>query len=411
MGFEYELLKWFAKEHQLTLEIKLVEDMDSVFSALNNYEGDIIAANLTVTKARKEFVDFAEPHLTTKQVLVQRLPNEFWKLTYQQIQESLIKEPLDLENETVVVRRNSSFYDRLKSLSDEIGGEINIEPAEGNLQTEDLIALVADGTLKFTIADENIAKINKKFHPNIDINTPISFEQKIAWAIRKGEPVFLDTLNHWIENAKRTNDYHTIYTKYFRARTVFAGKVQSNFNSKNGNLSVFDEIIKENADKIGWDWRLIASMIFQESQFDTSAESWIGAQGLMQLLPETAMEFGEGDLSDPSFNIYAGCQYLKKLDDYWSAKIEDSTERKKFVLASYNVGLGHVLDAERLAIKYNKQSKVWDDSVEEMLLKKAKKELYTDPESKYGYCRGSEPVNYVKQVMERYHHYQNLIPL
>ena len=123
------------------------------------------------------------------------------------------------------------------------------------------------------------------------------------------------------------------------------------------------------------------------------------------------MEFGDSNLNDPSFNIYAGCQYLKKLDDYWMAKVEDSTERKKFVLASYNVGLGHVLDAERLAIKFKKHPQIWDNNVEEMLLKKAKKEFYTDPESKYGYCRGSEPVNYIKQVMERYHHYQNLIPL
>ena len=106
-----------------------------------------------------------------------------------------------------------------------------------------------------------------------------------------------------------------------------------------------------------------SSVIFQESQYDTSAQSWTGAQGLMQLLRETAAKFGDGNLSDPSFNIYAGCSYLSELQNYWTPKITDKNEALKFALASYNVGLGHVLDATRLAEKFGLDPTIWNNNV------------------------------------------------
>ena len=193
------------------------------------------------------------------------------------------------------------------------------------------------------------------------------------------------------------------------ARTAYAKKVTSDYGSDKNRISEYDDIIKLNAAKFDFDWRLIASIIFQESQYDTSAQSWTGAQGLMQLLPETAAKFGDGNLSDPSFNIYAGCSYLSELQNYWTPKITDKNEALKFALASYNVGLAHVLDATRLAEKFGLDPTLWNNNVELMLKNKVEEKYYNDEVVYYGYCKGSEPVFYVKQVVERYKHYANLI--
>lgn len=409
LGFEYELLNWFAQENNLELEIVLINDLDSVFQKLNNGFGDIIAANLTITKPRQELVNFTEPHLSTRQVLVQKLPENYWQLNEDKVNSQLIKDPIELSNKNVWVRRNSSFYDRLVSLSDEIGNEIHIVDADGKLQTEELIRMVAEGEIDYTIADENVAKTNKKYYPNIDIETPISFTQNIAWAVNKKATSFQTILNKWILEKKKTNDYHTIYLKYFLARTAYAKKVTSDYGSDKNRISEYDDIIKLNAAKFDFDWHLIASVIFQESQYDTSAQSWTGAQGLMQLLRETAAKFEDGNLSDPSFNIYAGFSYLSELQNYWTPKITDKNEALKFALASYNIGLSHVLDATRLAEKFGLDPTIWNNNVELMLKNKAEEKYYNDEVVYYGYCKGSEPVFYVKQVVERYKHYANLI--
>ena len=131
----------------------------------------------------------------------------------------------------------------------------------------------------------------------------------------------------------------------------------------------------------------------------------------MQLLPQTAQAYkvDSNSLNDPESNIKAGTNYLKWLDGVWDHTIVDSSERKKFVLASFNVGLGHIIDARNLATKYGKDPTIWDDNVAFYILKKSEKEFYRDEVCKHGYCRGSEPFAYVQEIMERYGHYVNLI--
>lgn len=409
MGFEYDLLNWFASENNLQLQIKLISNLDSVFDELNSGKADIVAANITITKQRLSVVNFTEPHLLAKQVLVQKMPKNFYQLSKNQLSDSLITDPIQLAGKEVWVRKNSSFYERLQSLSNEIAADIFLVEAPGDLQTEDLIAMVAKGEIEYTVADENIASINKKYFPNLYIETAISFPQKIAWAVNKKSPELQLKLNQWIDSKKNTSDYNTIYLKYFKARTAYSQKVNSNEGSKKGGISVYDPIIKLNAQKFNLDWRLVASLIFQESGFDTAAQSFTGATGLMQILPQTAEEFGQGNLNDPNFNIYVGCAYLNKMQNYWQNKLSNNDEVLKFALASYNVGLGHVLDAQRLAVKYGLNENTWNRNVAEMIKRKSKEEFFTDTVVKYGYCRGEETTKYVSEIIGRYAHYKNLI--
>src|SRR5690606_16719021 len=132
--------------------------------------------------------------------------------------------------------------------------------------------------------------------------------------------------------------------------SLFTERVRSEYyTGRSGIISDYDQILQKEAEKIEWDWRLLASLIYQESGFDHSVESWMGARGLMQLMPSTAAEFGLDSISSPEMNIRAGVKYLSWLDKQFEKKVPIKEERKKFVLAAYNVGLGHVYDAIRLA--------------------------------------------------------------
>lgn len=409
MGYEYELLERLADFLDVELELVVADDLDSMFYQLNNGEVDIIAHGLTITNERKQWVDFTEPHITTRQVLVQRKPENWRKLSRRKVEKSLVRNPADLIGKKVHVRNNTSYQKRLKNLSDEIGGDINIEGVPGYLTTEELIKKVAFGEYEYTVADQNIANINNTYYPQLDIKTPVSFPTRIAWAVRKSSPELLTEVNKWIALMKKKPDYYVIYNKYFKNQKDFQKRVKSEFYSlTGGKISQYDEMIQDYAEELQWDWRLLASQIYQESRFRPDAQSWAGARGLMQVMPATARQFGISELYDPTNSMKAGTAYLEYLQGYWKS-IPDSTERVKFILASYNAGPGHVEDARRLADKYGKNPYLWDKNVAEYLLLKSKPLYYNDPVVYYGYCRGTEPYKYVKDIVKRFEHYSRFI--
>jgi membrane-bound lytic murein transglycosylase F len=409
MGFEYELLRWLADYLELELEIEIAQNLDMLVTMLNQGKGDIIAHNLTITKERKEYLKFTNYHTLTKQVLVQRKPNNWHLMKIHRIENKLVRNPIHLIGKQVHVRKNTAYYERLTNLSEEIGGDIRIIPAPSHLVTEEIIKMVARGEINYTVADQNIALLNQTYYPNVDVNTEVSFPQRIAWAVRKNSPELQAAVNAWVEEIRGSEKYNVIYNKYFKNNKAFKKRVKSEFFSRTGNkISPYDELIKRYAGEIGWDWRLLASLIYQESNFKPSTRSWAGAVGLMQVLPSTAKSFGVTNLSNPEQNLKAGTAYLRYLTDYWE-QIPDSITRRKFILASYNAGPGHVLDARNLADKYKRNPDRWDGHVEYYLLMKSHPEYYNDDVVRYGYCRGEEPYAYVREITERYNYYAEFI--
>jgi membrane-bound lytic murein transglycosylase F len=243
----------------------------------------------------------------------------------------------------------------------------------------------------------------------LHIDTRISFAQRIAWAVRKNSPELLKAINKWISEEKKSDDYYVIYNKYFKNRKSYRTRIRSDFYSKNGNaISKYDDIIKTNAKRMLWDWRLLCSQVYQESRFNPRAKSWAGAGGLIQLMPATAKEVGVNNSFSPKQNIKGGVTYLiRMLNNFESVK--DSIQKIKFTMAAFNCGLGHVKDAQRLAKKHGKDPLVWDDNVEEYILKLKDKKYFLDDVVKYGFVRGEEPYNYVRDIFLRYEHYQKFI--
>jgi membrane-bound lytic murein transglycosylase F len=209
---------------------------------------------------------------------------------------------------------------------------------------------------------------------------------------------------------KKKTEYYVIYNKYFKNPKASLRRIKSVYSTiiNNGKISPYDALIQDAADQLGWDWRLLAAQIYQESRFKTDAESWMGAIGLMQIMPATAETFGVENLTDPAESIRAGVTYMVWLNILWEKYIPDVQERVKFILASYNAGQGHVLDARRLARKYGRNPNKWEH-VADFLQKKSNPEFYNDPVAYSGYCRGDEPVTYVKDIMNRYQRYKQLV--
>jgi membrane-bound lytic murein transglycosylase F len=266
---------------------------------------------------------------------------------------------------------------------------------------------VAIGEIDYTIADHTIAQVNAAYYDNIDVATVLSLPRQVAWAVRKNSPQLESGINSWLAKIKKDATFMVIYNRYFKSPRTSLMRMQSDYSSLGGKqLSQFDDLIKDGAKTLGWDWRLLASLVYQESHFTPNNESWAGARGLMQLMPETAKRFGAKDLNDPRQSMKAGVGYLQFLDNYWKSKIPDSKERLKFILSSYNAGLSHVIDAYKLAEKFGKTPTSWDGNVEQLLLKKSDPKYYRDPVVTVGYCKCEETVNYVREVLDRYQQYK-----
>jgi len=412
MGYQFEMLRELGNYLGIKLNISVSNDVKKNFDDLLSGKVDIIAMNLTVTRSRSKVIAFSIPHSFTRQVLVQRKNTKKKKYKKQDDNEAftpLIRNQLDLAGKSIYVQENSSYAERLRTLSNEIGDSINVIEIP-DYEVEQLIGLVSHGDIDYTVCDENLARVNKNYYNNIDVETPISFPQKIAWAMRPESKGLQDIVNKWLKSFKRTAKFKRIYQKYYlNNRSIHI--VNEGFHSlKGGQFSVYDNVIKKESQKYGLDWRLVASIIYQESRFSPTIQSWAGAVGLMQLMPETAQSFGVDTtkITSPQENIRGGLRFLEWLNDQLKDQVPDQEERIKFVLASYNVGLGHVLDAMRLAEKYGKDPQKWDD-VSYYLLNKSKPKFFNDPVVKYGYCRGEEPYNYVNEILERYEHYKNVV--
>lgn len=411
MGFEYELLNKYAQTQQLLLEVVPIKNMDSVFVDLNNGVGDVVAANLTVTLGRKQEVSFTNAVLITEQVLVQRKPANWKKMPKKIWQDSLLKSPIELANKTVVVRKGSSFYERLQSLSKEIGAKINIKTVPGEIGMEQLIEQVANKQIDYTLADKNIAIVNEWQYPNIDASLTVSNDQQIAFATRTNADSLLLSINVWLAEYKKSKAYKQLYQKYYGNQQQFDKRIKHDyFTLTSGQISPYDELFKKYAPAIGWDWELLAALVYQESHFNNAAIGWGNSFGLMQFMPETGAKFGVDTASTPEQNIKAGVKYIKFLSKIWEDKIKDTLELQKFVLASYNTGPGHVLDASRLAKKYNKNPFLWKE-VGYYLKNKSKPQFYKDEVVQHGYCKGFIAFAYVNEIMERYKHYKSIIDL
>lgn len=226
-----------------------------------------------------------------------------------------------------------------------------------------------------------------------------------TWAVRSNASDLAEALNDWYGEGVEIKAEKTERT-WIKNRSVVHRKVRAPFISREkGIISTYDEYFKIAARYTGWDWKLIAAQCYQESGFDPNAISWAGAAGLMQLMPATAAQFGlsRDKIFSPTDNIATASKVIRHLQSQFS-NISDAEERVKFVLASYNGGIGHIRDAQALARKHGYDANKWE-YVGLFVRNLSNAQYYRDPVVKYGYMIGNETYGYVQSIMERWRAY------
>lgn len=399
MGFQYELVEQFAHSLGLKLEVKVARGVRDMIRMLRAGEGDLIAYALPVTKEWKDSLRYCGEEIITHQVLVQRRTRGVKPLN----------DVTQLVGKDVYVKPGK-YYDRLVNLNNELGGGIHIHVVKDDSVThEDLITRVAHGEIPYTVSDDDVARLNRTYFPQLDIDLPVSFDQRSSWAVRLDCPLLAEAADRWFQANAASPDYKASEKRYFEQSKAMPHTPI--LSLRQGIISHYDSLFKKYAPTIGWDWRLLASLAYNESNFDTTAVSWAGAKGLMQLMPATARAMGvpPGREQNPEESVRAAVKYIGQTARSFRSIPEP--ERVNFVLASYNSGIGHVLDAMALAEKYGKDKYVWRDNVEKFILLKSDERYYTDSVCRHGYFRGVETYNFVRDITARYERYRQKIPL
>lgn len=395
MGYEYEMIKDYAESNNLNLEIKVAPSSERMYEMLDSGIVDIIAYPVFVTNNLKDKYTYCGKEEQSSQVLIQRTDKN----------KKILNNVTELIGKTVYVKDNSRFLTRMNNLNSEIGGDIDIKIVNNDsISLEDLISMVSKGEIEYTVADENVARLNKTYHWNINTNLKISFVQRSSWIVRKENSDLANSINSWASDNNRKRSFSRIIKRYYEL-----GKQDLSAPTKipRGHISPYDKFFRKHSGEIGWDWRLIASISYQESHFNPNLVSWAGAEGLMGIMPNTAKSLGMSphELREPETAINAGVECLMRFYNGFP-EIEDKDEKIKFTIASYNAGIGHIYDARRLAEKYGKNPNIWEHNVADFVRLKSEPEYYNDPVCKHGYLRGSETFNYVKEILERFEEYK-----
>ena len=407
MGFDYEMAKTFARDNGMAFSLRVAPDIPSAINMLANGEADLIAYDVPKIKQYVGKVDFCGNKTVTHQVVVQ------------QKSDSTITDVTDLIGRTLYVEKDSKYQYRLQNLNDELGGGIGIEGVvTDTIDTPDLVRFVSEGELPLTVIDSDLASICSEHYKNIDTSLTVSMDQVSSWAVAKNDKVLAQAVNKWAANNTGNSELENMHKRYFEhfvmPTTLNVGEqlpVRVNPMLRgDGSISDYDALFRKHAASIGWDWRQLAAIGYNESQFNPGITSWAGAKGIMQLMPASAKAFGVADrITDPDANIMGGARILDSLDKSLRSKVTDSGERRKFVIAAYNSGLGHILDGMALAKKHGKNPTVWYGNVREMLMLKTRPEYYNDPVVKHGYFRAKETVSFVDKVLSTYEVYRSKV--
>lgn len=228
---------------------------------------------------------------------------------------------------------------------------------------------------------------------NCGLNISHRLSANAALATASGHIDEIIQFNNWLNRARVSGYYETLRKKYFRK---FNPLKRAGDGEVSGTISPYDDLIKKYASGLGWDWRLLAALVYQESKFSISSKSHRGARGLMQVMPNTAKHYEIDDLTDPDMNLFAGTSHLKRLQKMLGNDALGQEELLKFTLAAYNAGEGRIKYLRGLAAERQADPDKWEDVADIIPL------ACKDPYLNLNKFNGYETIEYVKNVMALY---------
>lgn len=389
-GFEYELAKLFAEYLDVELEITALHSLEEIFQSLENNEAHLAAAGLTITEQRKKRLNFAPPYQQVKQYLL-----------YQSGQKKP-KTIADIVDSRILVMADSSHEEILKSLKQE-HPTLKWRTAT-DVETIDLLDMLAEGEIDYSILDSNEYIANRGFYPRLNIAFEIGNPGQLAWALPASlvTPGLTEQLDAFFQEITTNGELRQLEERFYSHSKNTARIESLTFNQAvEKRLPKYQKLIQQVAQEYDLDWRLLASIAYQESHWNPRARSPTGVRGMMMLTLPTAKEMGIKNRLDAEQSLRGGARYFIKILQRLPQQIKDP-DRSWFALAAYNVGWGHLEDARIITEQNKGDPNKWAD-VKDSLPLLRKRRWYKN--TKHGYARGNEPVTYVQNIR----HYYNLM--
>ena len=391
-GFEYELLKAYAEYLEVDLDITVANTVKEAVELSKNEQFHIISASIAKTKAREKQFYFGP--------------------SYFEVQEQLIcsrkmigtgKFPRDVEQLAglrVMVGDETSYSETIRKFQKD-GYDINATFTSEH-STEELLEMVSKNEIDCTIADSNIYLLNLRYFPEMALAFNISGREQLAWVLKRDAQDLRANMYAWFNNfsqsgkiAQLKDHYYSnaIHFDYYNTK-VFYKRIET-------RLPKYKKYFMLAGEQYDIPWKVLAALSYQESHWNPKAQSFTGVKGLMMLTLDTAKMLGVKNRLDPQESIMGGTRHLNQMLKFVPEGVEGEN-RLKFALAAYNIGMGHIHDAQSLAEKMGYDKNIWSD-LKKVLPLLAQKKYYKT--LKFGYARGSEPIKYVEAIYE----YKNIL--
>ena len=232
-----------------------------------------------------------------------------------------------------------------------------------------------------------------------------NIDEETVWVVADADN--LKQVNAWISHVTSSHEFDQIKRTYTSCKYDPIKRADKGIVSK--KLSPYDDVIRKYAAELGWDWRMLAAVVYQESKFSINSRSHRGAQGLMQVMPQTAKYYKVEDLLDPDQNLKAGTSHLKRLQRLYIKQDLEPMELIKFTLAAYNAGEGRVADCRNFAAKQQVDSTKWDEIVKIIPLMR-EDSILEDESVKLGKFQGHETIAYIDNIMALYDAFCRICP-
>lgn len=400
-GLEWELLERIARRLQIPVRAVPLDHPDSLWMALQDGRGDVIAAQLTPRADHARWVDFSRPYRAVRPVLA-----TVYKRTTMKG-----KAQVGPVVDSVLMAVASPFRSPAYRLNHALC-PVEPDPVRGPHTSEELFTELLLGRTDAVVVSDAHAAFEAARTPLLSFSEPVGPPVDLCFAVRRNGPALRKAINEVLEEEERSGKLALMLSAY-RAKGRAAPqrlRAERSIPIAGDSVSPYDRIFRSFAGSLTWDWHLLVAMAYQESRFDSTASSTKGAFGIMQFMPGTAERMGLGADHAVDAHIAAAVRYINKLDTLWRRAVPDPKQRLRFVLASYNAGPGHIIDAQRLAEQQGLDHRRWEGHVERTVLLLARPQWYTRPDMRNGYCKGSQVFHYVRDVVNMYDQLTRALP-
>ncbi|MDQ7045894.1 MAG: membrane-bound lytic murein transglycosylase MltF [Sulfurimonas sp.] len=389
LGFEYELISSFAKDLGVDINLTVVFTVSEALEKSRQGVGDITVAGLTVTPDREKEFKFGPQYHTVQEQLI--CNSAMYKA------KTFPRDLEDLAGLKIIVGKDTSYETTLNEIKE------GVEDFDFTTTIEESTEQLLDATYKreidCTVADSSVFMINQRYYPKLVRALVLSSRKNLAWIIRDGDDSLNDALYKWLNTYERSGKMAELRDFYYSFLSIFDYYDTSIFYERlEKRLPKYKHHFKKAGKKYNIPWMFLAAQSYQESHWNPQATSYTGVRGMMMLTNNTAKLLGVKNRIDVRQSIFGGAKYLRVIEKKLAPEIKGNN-RWAFALASYNVGLGHIYDAQTLARKLNKNPYAWRD-IKEVLPLLTQKKYYR--KLKYGYARGNEPVKYVDAIQNYY---------